>query len=130
MVYRILADVVLVVHLGFVLFVGLGGLLAFRWPRVLWLHFPAAAWGAVIEFAGWPCPLTPLEKRLRELGGEAGYEGGFIDQYLVALIYPGGLTREMQIALGVAVVAVNVLIYGLVWARRRRGRAAPRGSKS
>jgi hypothetical protein len=120
MVYRLLADATALVHLGFIFFVVLGGLLALRWPGVRWLHLPAALWGAGIEFVGWPCPLTPLEKRLRILGGEAAYEGGFIAHYLMPLIYPAGLTPRIQVALGLLVVAVNCAVYTAVFRRRRR----------
>ncbi|HEX2190207.1 MAG TPA: DUF2784 domain-containing protein [Longimicrobiaceae bacterium] len=120
MTHRLLADAVLLVHLAFVLFVALGGLLVLRWPRLAWAHLPAAAWGALISFAGWICPLTPLEKHLRQLGGQAGYEGGFVEHYVVALIYPSGLTRELQVALGVGVIVVNVAVYARLLARRRR----------
>jgi hypothetical protein len=121
MIYRFLADVVLVVHLGFVLFVVLGALLVFRWPRLRWLHLPAAAWGVIIEIAGWPCPLTPLEKALRRLGGEGGYAGGFIERYVTALLYPGELPRAAHIALGLLALAINLAIYGLLFRRSRKG---------
>lgn len=117
MLYRALADGVLLLHLGFVLFVALGGLLVLRWPAVAWAHLPAAAWGAWISFANWVCPLTPLENRLRARGGEAGYEGGFLEHYLLRILYPEGLTRGAQIALGVLVIAVNALVYWRVWRR-------------
>lgn len=127
MPYGLFADVVLVVHLGFVLFVALGGLLVLRRPRLAWVHVPAAAWGALIEFTGGTCPLTPLEQRLRRLGGEAGYTGEFIDHYVGALVYPDGLTRSAQVALGAIVVLVNVAIYWLLVCRRAKSRAEPRG---
>ena len=123
MPYRAFADLVLVVHLAFVLFVVLGGLLALRWPRVAWVHVPVALYGALIEFAGFVCPLTPLENSLRRRGGEAGYEGGFIEHYVTATLYPTGLTREVQLGLGVAVLAINGAIYA-VWLRRRRASRA------
>lgn len=117
--YATLATLVLVVHGAFVLFVVAGGLLALRWPRAAWAHLPAAAWGAGIELAGGVCPLTPLENRLRDLAGQAGYDGGFVEHYLLASIYPDGLTRETQVVVGLVVVAVNVLVYAGVWRRRR-----------
>lgn len=126
MLYRLAADGVLVLHTGFVLFVVLGGLLALRWPRAAWVHLPAAAWGAVIEFWGWICPLTPLEQALRRRGGEAGYTGGFVEHYVVALLYPQGLTRGLQLAIGLFVLAVNLAVYAWVWRRARR-RSRPRG---
>jgi hypothetical protein len=119
---RLAADVVVVVHLLFVLFVCLGGLLVLRWPRVAWLHLPAAIWGALIEFTGWICPLTPLEDRFRT--GSAGDGGmGFIERYVTFVLYPEGLTRRAQIVLGLAVVLVNVGVYGLVVVRRLRRRS-------
>jgi len=121
MLYRGLADLVLVVHLMFVLFVMLGGLLVLRWRRVAWIHVPIALYGAAIEFLGFVCPLTPLEVRLRRLGGEAGYEGGFIEHYITAALYPTGLTREIQLALGVGVLVLNTVVYSVVLRRRSRG---------
>src|SRR5215204_38861 len=118
------ADVVLVVHLAFVLFVVLGGLLVLRWPRVAWAHVPVALYGAAIEFVGFICPLTPLEVALRRRGGEAGYEGGFIEHYVTATLYPTGLTREVQLVLGTAVLALNGIVYFVWW--RRRGRTVNR----
>lgn len=125
MLHRGLADIVLVVHFAFVLFVVLGGLLVLRWPRVVWAHVPIAVYGAVIEFAGFICPLTPLENSLRRRGGEAGYEGGFIEQYITATLYPAGLTREIQVGLGVAVLVLNAAIYTVVVTRRRRAGPPP-----
>ena len=119
--FRALADGVLVVHLAFVLFVALGGFLVLRWPRIAWLHVPAALWGVYIEFTGRICPLTPLENSLRVRGGEAGYSGGFIDHYITALIYPDGLTRTTQIAIGSGVLIMNVVLYALVIRRQRKG---------
>ena len=117
MLYRGLADLVLVVHLAFVLFVVFGGLLALRWPRVAWVHVPVALYGATIEFVGFICPLTPLEIWLRRRGGEAGYEGGFIEHYIMAALYPTGLTREIQLALGVGVLLLNAIVYAIVLKR-------------
>ena len=119
--YLVFADILVVLHLAFVAFVVLGGLLAFRWPRAPWVHLPAALWGFLIEVFGWICPLTPLEVRLRRLGGEAGYEGGFVEHYLLPVLYPSELTRGHQLILGALVVVVNVGIYG-VWLRWRRRR--------
>lgn len=124
MLYRVLVDIVVVVHLAFVVFVVAGGLLVWRWPRLAWLHVPAAVWGALIEFAGWICPLTPLENRLRRLGGEAGYEGGFVETYVLAILYPSGLTRTHQIVLGALVLAVNFAVYGRLWWKRRQAKEA------
>ncbi|GMV48545.1 DUF2784 domain-containing protein [Nitrospirales bacterium NOB] len=118
MAYRLAADLVLLLHLAFVLFVVAGGFLVLKWPRLAWLHVPAALWGALVEFTGWVCPLTPLESSLRVLGGASGYETDFIDQYLAPLLYPSALTREVQVLLGAGVVLINALIYGKVWRRR------------
>lgn len=121
--YGFAADLVVVLHFAFILFVVFGGLLVFRWPKAAWTHVPTAVWGALIEFTGLICPLTPLEKWLRLAGGETGYGGGFIEHYLIPMIYPAGLTREIQVLLGVAVLLINVSIYGCVivrWRRRRR----------
>lgn len=118
--YRLLADLVVVLHGAFVGFVVLGGLLAFRWRRAPLVHLPAAAWGAWIEISGGLCPLTPLENWLREEGGMRGYAGGFIEHYLLPALYPAGLTRELQFLLAGGVVVANVLIYGALW---RRGRS-------
>ena len=120
MLYRILADLVVGVHALFVAFVVLGGLLALRWPWVAILHLPAAVWGALIEFRGWICPLTPLEKWLRAAAGQAGYQGGFIEHYLLPVLYPAGLTRGVQVVLGSAVVVVNLLVYGFLLVRLNR----------
>lgn len=121
MTWSLLADLVLVTHFGFIVFVVAGGLLALRWPRVAWVHLPAAAWGTAIELFGWICPLTPLENSLRRRAGETGYAGGFIEHYLLPVIYPAGLTREVQLVLAAGVVAVNLGIYALVWRKRRSG---------
>ncbi len=126
MLCRILADLLVAIHAGFVLFVLLGGLLV-AWRRwVAWLHIPAAIWGALIEFNSWICPLTPLEQRLRQCAGLGGYSGGFIERYLLPLLYPGGLTPGLQRLLGIVVVAVNAMVYGaVIWRLRRPGRAGP-----
>ncbi|HEX7183762.1 MAG TPA: DUF2784 domain-containing protein [Thermoanaerobaculia bacterium] len=118
MFYRFLADLVVVLHSAFVLFVVLGGLFALRWPRAAWLHLPAAIWGAGIEFLAGICPLTPLENHLRRLGGEAGYSGGFVEHYVLPVLYPEELTRGVQLAIGTFVVVLNVVIYAVVWRRR------------
>jgi hypothetical protein len=124
MAYRVLADLVVVLHLAFVAFVVLGGLLVLRWPRLAWVHVPAALWGAMISFGGWVCPLTPLENLLRRLGGEAGYAGGFVERYLLGVLYPEGLTPGVQVALGVLVLVVNGAVYARLWCRRTlRGEA-------
>ena len=120
MIHSLLADAVLLLHLAFIMFVVLGAFLVRRFPRLIWLHLPAAAWGVLVELAGWICPLTPLENHLRHLGGEAGYEGGFIGHYLLPIVYPEALSRQLQVALGLGVVVINVVAYS--WACRRGGR--------
>ena len=119
MIYRVLADLVLVIHLAFVLFVVLGGLLVPRWPRLAWLHLPAAVWGVLIEYSGWICPLTPLENSFRLKGGEAGYSGGFIQHYIQPTLYPSGLTRSTQLVLGSIVLLLNLAAYAIVFRRSR-----------
>ena len=116
-----LADLVVVVHAVFVAFVVLGGLLVLRWPWVVWLHLPAVAWGALVELAGWTCPLTPLEQRLR--GAE--YSGGFVDRYCLPILYPENLTRPVQSALGALVIVVNLAVYAVVLRRRRAEKNLP-----
>ena len=116
-----LADFVVLLHLCFVVFVVAGGLLVLRWRRMVWAHVPCAVWGVWIEFAGWICPLTPLEIWLRRRAGEAGYERGFIEHYLLPVLYPSELTRSTQLVLGTVVVVLNVALYAWVW--RRWGRA-------
>jgi hypothetical protein len=120
--FGLLADLALVAHATFVLFVLAGGLLVARWPRLAWIHLPAVAWGAVVEFAGLTCPLTPLEQTWRRAAGSAGYEGDFIGHYVTAALYPGGLTRAIQGGLGLLVLALNGLVYWRLL--RRRGRSA------
>jgi hypothetical protein len=123
MLSRLAADGVLVVHLAFILFVSLGALLVLRRPRMAWVHLPAAAWGAWVELAGRICPLTPLEDRLRESGGDVVTGGDFIGRTLLAVIYPTGLTRTVQLALGIGVLVVNGAIYALLIARHVRRRS-------
>ena len=119
MAYRWAAEAVVLIHFAFVLFVVLGGLLVLPWPRLAWFHLPAAIWGGAIELTGLICPLTPLEKWLREAGGLAAYEGGFIAHYILPVLYPAGLTRGAQVGLGVAVTLLNAAIYWALWRRRR-----------
>jgi hypothetical protein len=128
--WRLLADAVVVLHLAVVAFIVLGGLLAWRWPRAALVHLPFAAWGVAIEVLQWICPLTPLENRLRRLAGEAGYEGGFVERYLLRVLYPEGLDARGGLVLAALVLLVNVAIYVPVVRRRRRGaRAAARGRR-
>ena len=113
--YLWLADLTLCLHAGFVLFVIFGGLLMLRWRWIAWLHLPAAAWGAFVEFTGWICPLTPLENWLRKQGGEDSYRSDFIAQYLLPMLYPGDLTRDLQLLLGTGVVVLNTAVYWWLW---------------
>lgn len=106
MIYRVLADAVMLVHFGFILFVVGGPLLAWRWPRLVWAHVPALTWAAAAVTISVPCPLTPLEKRLRRLAGEDGYEGGFIDHYIEGVVYPGEYAALLR-ALAVVLIAVG-----------------------
>ena len=120
MPFRLLADLVLVVHFLFILFVVGGAFLVLRWRGWVWLHAPAALWGAWIEFSAGVCPLTPLEKRLRAAAGQETYDTGFVEHYLLPLVYPAGMTRGVQLALGVAVVVLNLAVYGWLWRAVRR----------
>src|ERR1700761_4342505 len=115
MVYRALADAVVIFHFCFITFVLVGGVLVLRRPRVAWLHLPAISWGIFVEWSGWMCPLTPLENRLRELGGLAMYSGDFLDRHLTAIIYPEGLTRTFQIIYGSIVAAINLTVYTIIF---------------
>ena len=118
--YGLLADVVVLLHLMFVLFVLLGGLLALKWPRIAWLHLPAAVWGAVVELTGWICPLTPLENWLRAQGGKVVDEHDFTAHYLLPILYPGDLTRDLQLLLGTVVVVLNAAVYWWLWHTQAR----------
>ena len=123
MIYNYLADLVVVLHGLFVLFVLLGGFLLFWKSSVAWYHIPAVFWAAGIEFLGWICPLTPLENILREKAGVAGYDTGFVEHYIVPILYPASLTRQMQINLGIIVLSINVGLYLIVWhSLRKTGR--------
>ncbi len=122
MVYRVLADLTLTLHLAFIVFVVLGGLLALRWRRVIGVHVPAAVWGVLITIVGWSCPLTPIENYFRRLGGQTGYTESFIEHYLISLIYRGDLSRSQFVVLGLLVLAVNLAIYGWIYRSTRRAR--------
>jgi hypothetical protein len=122
MICRFLADAVLVIHLGFIVFAVAGAFAALRWRRLIWAHPPCALWAVAIMMGGWICPLTPLEASLRRCAGQAGYSGGFIQYYLLPVIYPHDITRGIQIALGIFVLAINLAAYGLVWHKARTGR--------
>lgn len=120
--YRLAADAVVLLHVAFIAFVVLGGLLAFRHRWVAAVHVPAAVWAVLIESFGWICPLTPLEVQLRIAGGEAGYHGGFVDNYILPLVYPASLTQGVQLALAAFVLLVNAAIYAVLFGRTPRGR--------
>jgi hypothetical protein len=115
-----LADALVIMHLLFITFVMTGGFLLARWPKLAWLHLPAVAWGAIVEFTGWICPLTPLENHLRMLGGGGAYSGGFVERYLLPVLYPENLTLPIQQVLGGAVVGVNLVAYALAYRALRR----------
>ena len=128
-----LADLIVVLHFIFVLFVMFGGLLVIRWPKIVYLHLPAAVWGTLIEFTGWICPLTPLENSLRAKAGAAGYHGGFVEHYLLPALYPSALTRTIQLLLGSLVLLLNLAIYAYVLRRSAENRtvsARARGAES
>ncbi len=119
--YSLLANLVLIVHLTFVVFVLCGGLLVLKWRWIAWLHLPAAVWGAIVEFTGWICPLTPLENWLRTHSGETSYRSDFITQYLLPMLYPEGLTHLVQLLLGTWVVVLNAAVYWWLWQMQMRG---------
>ena len=119
--YRLLANAVVVVHALFIVFIVFGGFLAWRWRWVAVLHVPCAVWGVLIEYNGWICPLTPLENSLRMRAGQQGYSGGFVEHYLLPAIYPAGLTPRIQVVLGTAVLVVNVVTYAVLVRRLMRG---------
>ncbi|HZV83182.1 MAG TPA: DUF2784 domain-containing protein [Geobacteraceae bacterium] len=120
MIYPLLADLVVLVHVAFVLFVVCGGLAVLRWRRLAWLHLPATGWGVAIEIKGWVCPLTYLENGLRRMGGEAGYGGSCIEHYLEPILYPIGLTPGWQVLMGIGVLVLNIVIYCFLWWRSSR----------
>lgn len=119
MIHQLFADLILLAHAVFVVFVVFGGLLVPRYPKVLWWHLPALFWGIVVQWADWICPLTPLENYFRQLGGDAGYEGGFVEHFVSRFLYPEHLTLELRYLLGLALVLLNVAVYLFVLARRR-----------
>jgi len=124
MLYRLAADVLVLFHLGFILFVVCGGFLAWRWSKVAWIHLPVVCWGTAIEFFGWICPLTPLENDLRLLAGDRGYQGGFIEHYVIPVIYPADLTIRHQIVLGILVLLLNGFAYSVYFIRLRSNRSS------
>ena len=114
MLASLLADLTLIIHFLFILFVVFGALLVIKWNRVMWLHIPCVIWGAMIEFYQWICPLTHVELHFRQLAYQTGYTGGFMEHYLIPLIYPPGLTPAIQIGLGIMVLLINLALYGLI----------------
>lgn len=121
MIYGILADAVVLAHTAFVLFAVFGGFLVLRRRWLAWLHIPAVLWAALVETAGWICPLTPLENLLRQRAGIMTYQSDFIEQYMMPILYPAALTRKMQTALGLAVLLINVSVYAWLWRRSKGG---------
>lgn len=118
--YRVLADAVVYLHFAFILFVILGGIFVIFRPKILWLHIPCVIWGMVIELAGFICPLTPLENYLRVHARQTPYSGDFVIHYIEPVIYPEGLTRELQIVFGLMVVMVNAFVYAWLFLRKKR----------
>ena len=118
--YTVAADVLVIAHLAFIMFVMLGGLLLLKWPRLIYLHLPAVAWGTLVELRGWLCPLTPLEQHYRTLAGETGYSDSFVQHYLLPLIYPAGLTRDVQTLLAMCVITINLVIYAVMYVKYQR----------
>ncbi len=122
MLDRLLADFIVTFHLLFIAFAVVGGLLVLRWPRLMYVHLPAVAWATLVEVMSWSCPLTRWEKFFRERYGEGGYSGGFVDHYLIPIIYPAGLTDQIQLGIGIFVFTVNTVVYGILTKRLRRAR--------
>ncbi|OGB25807.1 MAG: hypothetical protein A3I66_05405 [Burkholderiales bacterium RIFCSPLOWO2_02_FULL_57_36] len=122
MMYRLLADFVLIIHFAFVVFALLGGLLVLRYRKILWWHIVALCWGVAVQWADWICPLTPLENYFRRIGGESGYAGGFIEHFVLKVLYPENLTLELRYVLGAVLIAVNIAVYLYVIFDRRRRR--------
>ncbi|MEN8130055.1 MAG: DUF2784 domain-containing protein [Pseudomonadota bacterium] len=120
--YRFLADILVLLHIGFVVFAVAGGLLALRWQFVIWWHLPAACWAVFVQTSRGYCPLTSWENRLRVLGGQAGYQASFVDHYLLPILYPPGLTRELEVLLGIVVLVINIGVYGWLLRRLRSAR--------
>jgi len=120
LLYRVAADLLVLLHLAFIVFVVAGGFAVFKWHWMVYLHLPAVGWGAFVEYKGWVCPLTPWENSLRQLAGQEGYSEGFIEHYIFPLVYPPGLTRDMQSTLGTIVLVINLLVYGVILYRLLR----------
>lgn len=120
------ADMLVLVHLGFIVFVALGGFLVIKWPKIAFLHLPCASWGVTIAFGGWICPLTTLEMHVRQSAGQAGYGGGFVDHYVLPIVYPQGLTSGLQIVFGVILLSVNLCVYGRLLANLKKKKKTDR----
>ena len=129
MLARVLADLVLVLHLAFVLFIILGGLLALRWRALLYVHLPTLVWGVLVQCFFFICPLTALENWLRRLGGQAGYEGGFIEHYILMLLYPR-ISYSFQAMLGLVLIIINLVVYSYLFRHRTRGRGIHTGARA
>jgi hypothetical protein len=120
MPFGILADIVVLIHLGFIVFAVLGGVLIFWWRWIFWLHLPAFLWAVWIECIGGICPLTYLENWLRIVGGQGGYERDFIATYIIPILYPADLTRRMQLILAILVFVINIAVYAAIFFNYRR----------
>jgi hypothetical protein len=120
MIAEIAADLILIIHLAFIAFVIAGGILALKWKRIVFIHIPCVLWGALIEFKGWICPLTPIENQLRKVAGDNGYSGGFIEHYIMPLVYPQSLTQKIQILLGIGVLVANFCVYRTVFMLQKK----------
>ena len=112
--FRLLSDFIVIIHLAFIIFVAAGALLVMKWNRLAFIHIPAVIWGAIVEYTGWICPLTPWENHFRRLAGDSAYQGDFTGNYILPVIYPGELTRNIQIILGSIVIIINMIIYGII----------------
>ena len=120
MLYKIAADLVILFHFAFIVFVLVGGLLVFKWRWIIWLHIPAAIWGSMIIIIGWICPLTPIENWLRQAGAQEQYSSSFLEQYLIPVIYPLGLNHERFIAMGLVVIVINVFVYTILFINQKK----------
>ena len=127
MVYQAAAELVLSLHFSFILFVVLGGIAVAWYPRLAWVHVPALLWGSVVTLSGWVCPLTPLENRFRQLAGDSGYADSFLEEYIVSIVYPAGMTFDVVLAAGISLPIWNLAVYGWVWWRRSTGGTQDRG---
>lgn len=120
MIYWIAADLVMVVHFLFALYVVLGGIAVWRWPRSAWLHVPAFTWGLLVVAKNWVCPLTPIEQNLRLAAGEQGYQGGFLAHYIEPILYPEGLPQDLRLFFAIGLIILNIALYWHAYYRRRR----------